>query len=744
MSKSVCPSNRANLTSVNLRYALGWCLFGYPGTNKSLSNSCTSTCSPLLPAITSDIANSSKTVLYGYCQDPSFEPNIDSCVMCYSGVSNQQYLANCASIIAFEMNTVCADLASVDLKVLRYACNSLPTTTSPFPIPSASIFTTRSLNESSATSSSPSASAAPAGLSPEARSALAISIPVAFFLVSSLLLVIWYVHRNTSSRPISRQHHPHPSHYDRPAKKPYRDQWSSGSTSPELEHGNYHESYAPRHPPTRAVPVPVRHLPPRVAVPPPVRTNRESLVPFSREHINLAGPLTPIYPDLGQHPAFRYDGPIPEVVVRPGSPRPRTRPPSNIPYLPQSRYRPPSPPRAPIIVNPESPATEPFEEEPVKEATRPPTPGPAEVSSALYPAPPQVASSTPTSKKAAPKVPTTTPQQSPPASSTKPLTTIISHEESPPASTKVSSSDPEKPETVASGQAEASAASENEKDETTALPKIEEFPRATKMSEKPAQPQQPSSSRNLLRAALAAFPEKTKQKLNKLNPLATTNTTSAPPPSPTGSDPEKTATTVTATSPLRTPPGLLSWDHIALQNEDRRRRMGPSPSPVSPLTVPTRLAGDDKRSRRRSREGNDDSRSHSRSAVSSPSLAESLRPSSRATNGAGPVPSISPVPSASSQPGSVRTPMRLGSPVLGTLSEEGRDDGHGRIHPSSRGHDRGQGHGPGGSGGGWSGRSITHPGGSGGGISGGSVGGISGGSAGRREVRRSREVDYER
>lgn len=176
----------------------------------------------------------------------------------------------------------------------------------------------------------------------------------------------------------------------------------------------------------------------------------------------------------------------------------------------------------------------------------------------------------------------------------------------------------------------------------------------------------------------------------------------------------------------------MSWDYIERRNAKLRQKLGPSPSPVSPFTVPKQLRGD---------KGEDDNKNkvpgHSDDTLNKPSsIAEDAALEAIAAKAAEEEVARfmrdAPTPTPSS-PRSVPT-MRIGSPLLEAARQGGYTGGGCGGHGGTS------------SGGGRSAGGRSGGTGSGGGRSagGGSGGGESGGGIGRRkEVRWSRDVDYE-
>ena len=79
-----------------MRYALDWCLFGYPQGDKEIASAqCTTACGRISNALEISLPNASVSSTYDYCRDPEFLPNVGSCASCYKNVPNQLYLSNC-------------------------------------------------------------------------------------------------------------------------------------------------------------------------------------------------------------------------------------------------------------------------------------------------------------------------------------------------------------------------------------------------------------------------------------------------------------------------------------------------------------------------------------------------------------------------------------------------------------------------------------------------------------------------
>lgn len=85
--------------SVNIRYTLSSCLYGFPNNNSvhktEARPQCADSCSTLSDAIETNLATPSNATTYDYCHDSTFQSNVDACASCYNVVQNQRYLSNC-------------------------------------------------------------------------------------------------------------------------------------------------------------------------------------------------------------------------------------------------------------------------------------------------------------------------------------------------------------------------------------------------------------------------------------------------------------------------------------------------------------------------------------------------------------------------------------------------------------------------------------------------------------------------
>lgn len=260
-----------------MRYALDWCLFDFPkGDKETAVDLCVTACGRIFNALETNLLNATASSTYDFCQDQNFLPNVGSCASCYKTVPNQLYLSNCKH----------CPLASEDgfpnkmylvLNTLEYACQNQPSPVLPFPVKPSDIFTYQPPSNFSNLGTTTSSSH---GLSHEARVAIAISVPTAVFLVFSLLLVYFYVHKNAPTdcpqhcnRHSKRQHNCNEKHVSKSTSG-----WSKSSTRKGVHSRNQSSNSA-----SHQVSYPAPLKPSKVAVPAPLRT-RNSPIPFSRNY----------------------------------------------------------------------------------------------------------------------------------------------------------------------------------------------------------------------------------------------------------------------------------------------------------------------------------------------------------------------------------------------------------------------------------------------------------------------------
>lgn len=91
---SLTPSSRLD----NMRYAIDTCVYDYPQfINQTTSKPCQHSCANISKAMETNNLQADGSSPYDYCQDPSFESNVESCASCYSIVPDQVYISNCKS-----------------------------------------------------------------------------------------------------------------------------------------------------------------------------------------------------------------------------------------------------------------------------------------------------------------------------------------------------------------------------------------------------------------------------------------------------------------------------------------------------------------------------------------------------------------------------------------------------------------------------------------------------------------------
>ncbi|CAF9929878.1 hypothetical protein IMSHALPRED_008021 [Imshaugia aleurites] len=285
-----------------MRYALDWCLFGFPqGDKETASDQCITACGRISNALEINIPNATASSTYDYCQNPDFLPNVGSCASCYKKVPNQLYLSNF-------------------LNTLGYACQNQPSPVLPFPVKPSDIFTYQPPSNFSTLGATSTSSH---GLSHDARVAIAISVPVAVFLIFSLLLVHFYVHKNAPGEPPRHSNH-HSNRQPNRNEKHVSKSTSGWSKTPPRE-GFHSRDYSSKSASNQA-PCPAPLKPSKAAVPAPLRT-RNSPIPFSRnyyqptnhglEQPSTTPPPATYTPEI--LPATRYSPPHPN----PPSPEPR-------------------------------------------------------------------------------------------------------------------------------------------------------------------------------------------------------------------------------------------------------------------------------------------------------------------------------------------------------------------------------------------------------------------------------------
>ena len=311
---------------------MDWCLFGFPkGDKEAPSAQCSTACGQISNALEINIPNATASSTYDYCQDPEFLPNVGSCASCYKSVPNQLYLSNCKRY-SLACEDCCPDQMNPVLNTLEYACQNQPSPVLPFPVKPSDIFTSQPPSNFSTLGTNSTSSHS---LSHEARVAIAISVPVVVFLIFSLLLVYFYVHKNAPpdcpnncDRHSARHHHYNEKHVSKST--------SGWSKSPPRKGG--HSRNRSSNSGSHQVPYPAPLKPSKVAVPAPLRT-RNSPIPFSRNYYQptnygLEKPSKPKTPPPATYspemlPATRYSPPHPNSPTletlktpRPGQSKP--------------------------------------------------------------------------------------------------------------------------------------------------------------------------------------------------------------------------------------------------------------------------------------------------------------------------------------------------------------------------------------------------------------------------------------
>lgn len=310
-----------------MRYALDWCLFGFPQGDKEIASAqCSTACGRISNALKTNLPNATASSTYDYCRDPNFLPNVGSCAACYKNVPNQLYLSNCKHS-SLTSEDCCPDKMNPVLKTIEYACQNQPSPVLPFAVKPSDIFTNQPPSNFSDLGTNSSSSH---GLSHDARVAIAISVPVAAFLLFSLLLVYFYVHKNA---PPDLPHHSTRQHnYNEKHVSKSTSGWSKSPSRKGTHSRNRSSNSA-----SQQVPYPAPLKPSKVAVPAPLRT-RNSPIPFSRNYYQptnygLEKPSKPTPPPATYSPemlpATRYSPPHtkspslePQKAPRPGQSKP--------------------------------------------------------------------------------------------------------------------------------------------------------------------------------------------------------------------------------------------------------------------------------------------------------------------------------------------------------------------------------------------------------------------------------------
>lgn len=186
----------------NLRYAINWCVLGYPDNHEAVSTPCGGSCKSVQDTLTANLTDPSSTTAYGYCQDGSFMAGVDQCASCNALVDDQSYPSNCMSTTTHLRPYIVlssADMTPIVLKVLKTACQQHPQ-------PGASLGITGSIFSSNPVGSTTSNSSAEAttqsGLSVGAKVGIGLGVPAAVLSIL-FIFVFWYLRRHT--RPTGHQ-----------------------------------------------------------------------------------------------------------------------------------------------------------------------------------------------------------------------------------------------------------------------------------------------------------------------------------------------------------------------------------------------------------------------------------------------------------------------------------------------------------------------------------------------------------
>ncbi|MCJ1225330.1 hypothetical protein MMC12_001979 [Toensbergia leucococca] len=199
----------------NMRYAVDWCLYGFPQPNsQTASNPCIESCAKLSPSMETNILTPNVSTPYDYCQNTDFSANVGICAYCISLVPNQLYLSNF-------------------LNVLKSTCQTLPANNTPFAIPPSQIFTLSPPSTYSTSASTTSSSSSSLPLS--TKLAIGITIPIVIILLLAFGLY-WYS-RLRNSRPSRFQESYLHSRFGDPTISSPSHQRNRGSSYPNPNYG---------------------------------------------------------------------------------------------------------------------------------------------------------------------------------------------------------------------------------------------------------------------------------------------------------------------------------------------------------------------------------------------------------------------------------------------------------------------------------------------------------------------------
>lgn len=82
-----------------MRYAIDWCILGFPDDTNAPSNPCAVSCQPIQNALKANLTQPAANTAYGYCEDGSFMSGVDACTSCNALQHDQNYLVNCEFVL---------------------------------------------------------------------------------------------------------------------------------------------------------------------------------------------------------------------------------------------------------------------------------------------------------------------------------------------------------------------------------------------------------------------------------------------------------------------------------------------------------------------------------------------------------------------------------------------------------------------------------------------------------------------
>ncbi|MCJ1375390.1 hypothetical protein MMC20_006625 [Loxospora ochrophaea] len=185
----------------NLRYAVDWCIFGFPeANNQTSSNPCSQSCNATA-ALETNILEPAKSTPYDYCTTTDDVTNMGVCGFCYSLIPDQIYLANF-------------------LNALKSACQTEAPEGSVFSIPPTQIFTLNPPTAYPTTSASPSTH----HISHTAVLALAITLPLVLVLAIAIFAIHWYL--RLKKHPVSSCRNPLSNSWGEPSTPHHPQGWN--------------------------------------------------------------------------------------------------------------------------------------------------------------------------------------------------------------------------------------------------------------------------------------------------------------------------------------------------------------------------------------------------------------------------------------------------------------------------------------------------------------------------------------